>query len=67
MVLKKGENVNNMELTTLSDEKLKSMAYDEMVRIQVAQNNIQVINQELSKRQPKETKMEEKVPEDSDV
>jgi hypothetical protein len=40
-----------MDITTLSAVELKAIAYDEMVRLQLAQQNITAINQELAKRE----------------
>lgn len=38
------------EVSTLSTVELKSLAYDQMAQIELAQNNLRVINQELGKR-----------------
>ena len=48
----KKESEDIMDLTKLTEEKLKSMAYDEMVKAQTAQSNVQVINRELANRKP---------------
>jgi len=40
-----------MDITKLSIEALKAMAYDEFVRVQVSQKNLEIINTEISKRQ----------------
>jgi len=39
-----------MDLTKQTEVELKALAYDEMVKAQTAQSNVQVINQELAKR-----------------
>lgn len=44
-------NFNNMDISKLSIESLKAMAYDEFVRVQVSQKNLEIINAEISKRQ----------------
>ena len=40
-----------MDLTTLSLDKLKIMAYDLLATLEGAQNNLRVINAEIQKRQ----------------
>jgi hypothetical protein len=40
-----------MDISKLSVEALKAMAYDEFVRVQVSQKNLEIINAEISKRQ----------------
>lgn len=40
-----------MDLTKMSDVEIKALAYDQMVVIENAQRNIQLINQELKNRQ----------------
>ena len=39
-----------MDIKTLSETELKALAFDEMVKIEHAQNNLRVINQELANR-----------------
>ena len=39
-----------MDITTLSNDQLKSLAYDQIIARDTAQNNIQVIQQELQRR-----------------
>lgn len=42
-----------MEQTNISNigtTELKALAYDQMIQIELAQNNLRVINQELSRR-----------------
>lgn len=39
-----------MDITKLSITELKSLAYDEMAKIQQAQNNLNIINAEISKK-----------------
>ena len=43
-----------MDLTTMTDEALKALGYDQVKLLQATQNNIGLIEQELAKRQPKE-------------
>lgn len=38
-----------MDITKLTTEQLKALAYDEMVKIQIAQNNLQLIQQQMDK------------------
>lgn len=45
-----------MNLTEMSATKLKAIAYDESIKIQCAQQNIEIINQELSRRQKEKPK-----------
>jgi hypothetical protein len=40
----------NKQLSEYTDTELKAIAYDELQKLQIAQNNIRVINEELSKR-----------------
>ena len=42
---------NQVNISQLSINELKALAYDELVKINVANNNLRVLNQELSKRQ----------------
>lgn len=53
-----------MDLTKLSDDRVKAMIYDEQGRTLVAQNNIKALQQELLRRteQPKAVNMVEDVP-----
>lgn len=44
-------------LQTLSDIELKALAYDHLVQLQQAQNNLNIINQELAKRATKPSPM----------
>lgn len=39
-----------MNLQELDEKELKAMGYDEMLRINVSQQNLQLINKELSDR-----------------
>jgi len=49
-----------MDITKLTVEALKALAYDEMAKIQLSQQNLQLINQEISKKlESKEEKKEE--------
>ena len=43
-------NQNQINLSQVSDIQLKAFAYDELSKIEVAQANLRVINQELSTR-----------------
>ena len=45
-----------MDITTLTDNEIKALAYDQMALIEQAQRNLQACNQELARReqQPKE-------------
>jgi hypothetical protein len=45
-----GKGGKYMDISTATDEQLKALAYDEMVKIEVAQKNLQVINTELTRR-----------------
>ena len=40
-----------MDITKMSVEALKALAYDEMAKIQLSQQNLQMINQEIAKKQ----------------
>lgn len=42
---------NQVNISQLSINELKALAYDELLKINVANNNLRVLNQELSKRQ----------------
>jgi len=42
---------NQVNLSDLNIHQLKALAYDEVVKINVANNNLRVLNQELSQRQ----------------
>ncbi len=39
-----------MDITKLDIKDLKSLAYDELEKIQIAQNNLNLINQKIVKR-----------------
>ena len=39
-----------MDITKLTVVELKALAYDELAKMEVAQNNLKTINQELAKR-----------------
>ena len=41
---------NQINLSTVTDVQLKAFAYDELGKIEVAQSNLRVINQELANR-----------------
>jgi hypothetical protein len=41
---------NQINLSTVTDVQLKAFAYDELGKIEVAQANLRVINQELANR-----------------
>jgi hypothetical protein len=43
-------NQNQINLSQVSDIQLKAFAYDELGKIEVAQANLRVINQELATR-----------------
>jgi hypothetical protein len=43
-------NQNQINLSQVSDIQLKAFAYDELGKIEVAQANLRVINQELANR-----------------
>ena len=45
------EEQKQITLAELNIVQLKAIAYDEIVRLNVAQNNLRVLNQELSNRQ----------------
>ena len=42
---------NQINLTDLNIHELKALAFDEYVKINISNNNLSVLNQELSKRQ----------------
>lgn len=42
---------NQVNVSELNINELKALAYDELVKINVANNNLRVLNQELSQRQ----------------
>lgn len=42
---------NQVNISQLSINELKALAYDELLKINVVNNNLRVLNQELSKRQ----------------
>ena len=42
---------NTINLTDLNIHELKALAFDEYVKINISNNNLSVLNQELSKRQ----------------
>ena len=42
---------NQVNISQLSVNELKALAYDELIKINIANNNLRVLNQELSKRQ----------------
>lgn len=48
-----------MDLTQLTVEQLKVMAYDELTKLDIAQNNLKVLNQEIAKRMQETPKAEE--------
>jgi len=45
------EENKQIKLSDLNIVQLKALAYDEIVRLNMAQNNLRVVNQELSNRQ----------------
>ena len=45
------EEKKQISLSEFSLLELKALAYDEIVKLNIAQNNLRVINQELSNRQ----------------
>lgn len=45
------EEKKQISLSEFSLIELKALAYDEIVKLNIAQNNLRVINQELSNRQ----------------
>ncbi len=42
---------NTVNLTDLNIHELKALAFDEYVKINISNNNLSVLNQELTKRQ----------------
>lgn len=56
--------LNNMDISNLSVEALKAMAYDEFLRVQVSQKNLEIINAEISVKQKESEKAEETKKED---
>lgn len=45
-----------MDITTKTVVELKALAFDEIVKFESAQKNIQIINAEIAKRAKEETK-----------
>lgn len=45
------EQNNQVNLSQLTETQLKAFAYDEMGKIEMAQNNLRILNQELTRRQ----------------
>lgn len=45
------EEQKQITLADLNIVQLKAIAYDEIIKLNVAQNNLRVLNQELSNRQ----------------
>lgn len=45
------EQTNQVNLSQLTETQLKAFAYDEMSKIEMAQNNLRILNQELTRRQ----------------
>lgn len=41
---------NQVNLSQLSDVQLKALAYDELAKVELAQSNLRVLNQELNNR-----------------
>ena len=50
-----------MDITKLTIEELKALAYDEMIKLNTAQQNIQLIQAEINKRIEKDNKLDIKV------
>ena len=42
---------NQVNLSQFNINELKAYAYDELIKINVANNNLRILNQELAKRQ----------------
>lgn len=42
--------MEQLDITKLSVTELKSLAYDEMARLEICQTNLRAINQEIAKR-----------------
>lgn len=42
---------NQVNLSDLNIHQLKALAYDEVVKLNISNNNLRVLNQELSQRQ----------------
>ena len=40
----------NKKITDLTETELKAIAYDESIKLQMTQNNLRIINEELSRR-----------------
>lgn len=40
----------NVDIRKLSDIEIKALAYDELARLEMCQNNLKVLNQELHSR-----------------
>ena len=49
-----------MDLTKLTIEQLKALAYDNIVEFEMRQNNLKVINEELARRRTEPVKTEPK-------
>lgn len=42
--------MQQLDISKLSTEQLKSLAYDEMIRFEISQTNLRALNQEIAKR-----------------
>ncbi len=51
----------NLDITQMTVEQLKALAYDQLATIENAQNNLKVVNEEIVKKQsqPQEVKTAE--------
>ncbi len=48
----------NKDVSTMTVEQLKALAYDFLVQIEVAQKNLQVVNQEIANKSQPGAKVE---------
>lgn len=55
-----------MDITKLSLNDLKALAFDEITRLQMAQNNLQVINKEIAERSSHEKPLKKSSKNDND-
>ena len=52
----------NKQLKDLTDVELKALAYDEMTKIQIAQNNLKFLHEELNNRIAQKQSNQEQIP-----
>jgi hypothetical protein len=47
-----------VDIKKLSDIEIKALAYDELARLEMCQNNLKVLNQELQSRNTRSTSLD---------